>query len=87
MKLFVGEFEVPSGAADYAWTLATGLTITVHAPDRALRDHAADCAQAGVSIPVRGALAHASFWVRFLDVQRLVLSRVPLAATPEAPCP
>lgn len=73
---------MPTGAADYSWTLATGQVITVHAPESPLRTYAAECAQAGIPIPVRGALAHADFWVRFVDVQRLVVTRVR-----EAPCP
>ncbi len=88
MKLFLGEHEVPTGAADYSWTLATGQVITVNAPEGPLRTYAAECAQAGIPTPVRGALAHADFWVRFVDTRRLVVTRVPLARAPsEDACP
>jgi len=83
MKLFIGEHEVPPSRAEYAWTLALGQTITVNEPERALREYAAECAQVGMPVPVRGALAHADFWVRFVDARRLTLARVPAS---EAPC-
>lgn len=85
MKLFLGDHEVPQGAAEYSWTLATGQRIVIDAPESPLRNYAAECAQVGIPIPVRGALAHADFWVHFVDTRRLVVARVPLAK--EAPCP